>query len=344
MVKFVNRVGAVPGLLRCINKTTSDNEGCSSFYESIHAAIYPTRDLFDYFIAKRLKLAFKVNEPCTNGAFPSQGAVNLGFQRGLNAGHPFRSEGDLKLSHYLASAEGVVNVAAKNRCGRFLSPFNIILTPKTLRRNKKGRYSGYKHSIVSGPIASLVRNDIGETPEILKILHCLFRHWILKHKNGAAAYNAYSTCSGVDSVSLPGHEELAKTASSIVVNFKSHRHFNINGGNPPQTRRRGNQIAIPNNAPNPNARYLPTKNTRFFVSQQILDRLLGNPGVGLKIEVTGGRAVHPHPVGEYKIPHQVAVDFIISKRDAPGVNWTNHKNFKSVSVPPALRKYFTAAP
>ena len=124
---------------------------------------------------------------------PSFLASDYGFIQGQNKGFPFRSLCNLKLSHFHAAAENIdKDVSPFVRSAKFLSPLNIVLTPKRNREN-----SGFIHTIVQGPLIKLVKNDLGETPEYMDLLHYMFITEVLKYNKGLEAYEKY--CEMTDS-------------------------------------------------------------------------------------------------------------------------------------------------
>ena len=76
--------------------------------------------------------------------------------------------------------------------------------------------------------------------------------------------------------------------------------------------------------------------TRFFVNQEIYNRLVKQTEYWLKINVKPIKGKHPK--GNYLIPNNVAKVFIESKQG--GLNWANHSNFHQDSIPRMLQKYF----
>lgn len=180
---------------------SSDNEACASLYEHIYHRATTTfgRDLFQFFIDNRLYLSFQTKDNY-NKAFHVQTAKEAGFRIGGAAGKPFRQQHHLKLSHYLDAAENLVtDESISRRCAIFLSPLNIVLTPKTSRRGPNGTYSGFKHKAWKNDIEiSLFKNDVGETPDIRNILHALLINQIHNEPEGKAAYMAYCKLCGLN--------------------------------------------------------------------------------------------------------------------------------------------------
>ena len=77
--------------------------------------------------------------------------------------------------------------------------------------------------------------------------------------------------------------------------------------------------------------------TRFTIRESHYQELLTSPGTDLQIFVSPNTGKHPR--GHYVIPHEVALNFIQSKRDTP--NWDKNRDFKQDGVPSELRDYFT---
>lgn len=164
---------------------TSDNEACCGFYQEIYNTPWKAQDLFAWFKNSKLGISARIDE--VDQANKSRPASEFGLMGSQNHGRPFRSEYDLKLSHYLAAAEKLSAAdPIELRAARFLSPLNICLTPKTKRKER-----GYVHTIVNGPLKRLFKNDLGETDYYLHILHALLVDKVIAHPRGIEAYQAY---------------------------------------------------------------------------------------------------------------------------------------------------------
>lgn len=75
---------------------------------------------------------------------------------------------------------------------------------------------------------------------------------------------------------------------------------------------------------------------KFYVNQNMYDRLNANPFSELKINVSPKAGKHPR--GNYVIPNKIAKDFIrIKQRDH---NWVINNNFHQDTVPTDLKDYF----
>lgn len=168
---------------------TSDNEACASFYEQVYSKTYTGGNLWDFFEEKNLRLAFRIDELEAVLKQDSEKASTFRFNPGMCKGSPFRSKFGLKLSHAFPAAEDVSGISLSARSFRFLSPFNILLTPKTLRNNK-GSTSGFKHELLDEGF-ELYRKDVGETPQCIEVLHDLLRVEISKLPRGAEVFDEY---------------------------------------------------------------------------------------------------------------------------------------------------------
>lgn len=195
---------------------TSDNEACCGFYQEIYRASWLKQDLFDFFIKNNIAVSARIDEDAESLNPPSVGASAHMLRGGPNSGNPFRSINDLKLSHYLAAAEGIVSTESiEVRAARFLSPLNICLTPKTKKKS-----SGYIHKIIQGPIKKLNRNDIGETTHYLNILHALLIEKIISAPSGVKAYQEYfNLCSAPFLIDVEFIKKAKLAAAGIVINF-----------------------------------------------------------------------------------------------------------------------------
>jgi len=79
--------------------------------------------------------------------------------------------------------------------------------------------------------------------------------------------------------------------------------------------------------------------TRFNISERAYQLLISNPQASsLIIRVNGGEARKNHPTGIYRIPRDIAISFIESKREQN--HWIKHNQFVSLSIPTPLKKYF----
>ena len=79
------------------------------------------------------------------------------------------------------------------------------------------------------------------------------------------------------------------------------------------------------------------ESTRFYVTQSDYKHLVSNPSAVLVIQCSPKK--NNHPKGRYKIPNNVAKQFIKSKQGTH--NWNTHKNFKQDSIPIGLKDYFS---
>jgi hypothetical protein len=164
---------------------TSDNEACCGFYQEIYKTPWKAQDLFTWFKNSKIGISARIDE--SDHTNKSKLASEFGLIGTQNHGNPFRSEHDLKLSHYLAAAEKLsATDPIELRAARFLSPLNICLTPKTRRKER-----GYVHTVLNGPLKRLFKNDLGETDYYLHILHALLVDKVIAHPRGIEAYQAY---------------------------------------------------------------------------------------------------------------------------------------------------------
>ena len=86
-----------------------------------------------------------------------------------------------------------------------------------------------------------------------------------------------------------------------------------------------------------NKNYLERTRTRFYVDEKIYLELKESQATYvLHVAPTTGK----HPKGTYKIPNNVAITFIETKRNGKGINWIENQNFHQDGVPRDLRDYF----
>ena len=78
------------------------------------------------------------------------------------------------------------------------------------------------------------------------------------------------------------------------------------------------------------------KKTRFYVDEEIFNKLLNKSNKFLRIEVQPKRGKHRK--GVYIIPRQAALDFIKSKIDS--FNWSKNKCFHQDGIPSKLSSFF----
>jgi hypothetical protein len=317
---------------------TSDNEACVSFYEyTYHQGGNPfVEGLFGLFKNERLYLSYPIekDKSYNTDAFLSE-ASQSGFRLGGATGSPFRSAHQLKLSHYADAAKNLyLKVGPKQRCGIFLSPLNIVLTPKTSRTT--GRIaSGYYHSFRrAGQYMNLNENDIGETRETLDILHAFLIRDILLRDHGHPAYKAYCEMCNLDFKKQLGRiTTIIQQSNDYLFEFKK---ASANTGKIKYKTLSGNnkrEIAEPSVN---RGKAVRVDSTRFYITQNHYDELIRCPGCFLYIQVTPRKGNHPK--GYYKIPNKIAVSFIESKMGAP--NWDKHQNFKQDGIPSYLTDHF----
>jgi len=82
---------------------------------------------------------------------------------------------------------------------------------------------------------------------------------------------------------------------------------------------------------------LEHSSTRFFVDENIYQKLLTNPGSNFILYVTPKKGKHPK--GVYSIPNQVIVKYIETKRTAH--NWQKNKTYHQDGIPKDLKAYFS---
>ena len=83
--------------------------------------------------------------------------------------------------------------------------------------------------------------------------------------------------------------------------------------------------------------YLERTRTRFYVDEKIYLELKESQATYvLHVAPTTGK----HPKGTYKIPNNVAITFIETKRNGKGINWIKNQNFHQDGVPRDLEDYF----
>lgn len=194
---------------------TSDNEGCCGFYQSLYDQYWKEGDLFEFFIENNHNLSWKIDEDCSSNV-ASVGASAYGLRGGGNPGRPFRSEYDFKLSHFLPAADKLpIETDIFIRTARFLSPLNIILTPKTKRKD-----TGYIHTIIHGKIKKLENNDIGETQHYLEILHVLqINHLINQDPSFKNVYIKYCQMCGIKPLDFSNIEKIISESKATIVKF-----------------------------------------------------------------------------------------------------------------------------
>lgn len=227
----------------------SDNEACCGFYQELYQRQWQPTDLLNWFKEKRLAISGGTDEIPPVAGYPSTHAADRDFVITRNSGDPFRSKYGLKLSHYLPAADKLSSSEALDlRAGRLLSPFNICLTPKTMRSLS----SGYTHSIIQGPIPRLFRNDIGETDYYMSILHTLLMERVYAQDSGSSAYQEYYTlCSAPYTLTQMHFDRCRASASDIRVRFTSPTSDLGTSASSPSSAQ-GHRIAIANQQDLPN--------------------------------------------------------------------------------------------
>ena len=284
----------------------SDNEACASFYQFMYGnTIEIKKDLFEFFVEKRLEVGI----PKTK--YPQQKITinKIGLKGGMKKG--IREGFNLKLSHYVDAARLLNSFDnIKKRSAIYLSPFNIFLTPKPLRKNK-----GYLHYMNKTKVY-----DIGEEEIIKHQLHALLIKDILLTKNGKLAYKLYCKMCELDFESQINYIN-SSSYNDILIEFKKPSE-KINNKKNPVNLSSVNLIEI--------------SKTRFYVDERIFKELQKHPTKGLKITVNPIKGKHPK--GYYILSNKQAVDFIRSKRNSK--NWDNNRNFHQDGVPRELSSHF----
>lgn len=313
---------------------SSDNEACCSFYEYTYhnGAYHFNKDLFDMFIDNKMFISFPIQkEKLYDKDFYILKAKDYSFRMGGAIGNPFRSEHQLKLSHYQDAAYNLNKKdSVKKRCGIFLSPLNIILTPK-----KKRKHSGFLHKLrKDGTNVGLYQNDVGETKIFKDYLHSFLVRDLLRNDKGIKAYLVYCAMSDLDYDNQVGMiEQNIKEADKYEVEFvkASNKYFDLTDcvKQPRSSKKTSNMERN-------NTKSLVHNFTRFYVTQQIYEDLLRHPDCDLYINVTPKKGNHPK--GHYLIPNKIAKLFIESKQGKH--NWNKHQNFKQDAIPSGLTDYF----
>lgn len=318
---------------------SSDNEACVSFYEyTYHNGGNPfVNGLFGLFQKERLFLSYPIQKDKSYNSelFISDASLSP-FRMGGATGDPFRSVHQLKLSHYLEAAENLhFKVSPKHRCGVFLSPLNVVLTPKTPRiqgNNASGFYHGLKKD---GGRFSLYKKDVGETRVVLEILHAFLIRDLLEIDNGLLAYKAYC-----DMCQLDFQKQIALIPTLIHQSRDYQFDFDKASKRAENVRHKIPQIGDRKEkawTSEYKGKAVSVGSTRFYVTQNHYDDLVRYPECDLYIEVNPRKGNHPK--GHYLIPNKVAKSFIESKQGKH--NWNKHQNFKQDAIPSDLIAYFT---
>lgn len=311
---------------------SSDNEACVSFYTYTYdkGGYNFQGDLFRFYKKQRLQVSFPVDKKklYDEESFISN-AKDENFKIGGATGIPFRENHELKLSHYVDAADNLsTKTTAKKRCGIFLSPLNIILTPKTKRK-----FSGYIHTLKKEEQKiGLTRNDIGETRETLNILHSYLIRDIINQVDGEKAYRSYCEICDLD---FKKQISLIKKNTSNTLNYK----FEFIKPFKKEKEKKEKKLVRAFNkniSPNINNDFLSINSTRFYITQSIYEDLISHPKKSLKIIIVPKKGNHPK--GYYLMSNTIAKEFIESKQGSN--NWHNHQNFKQDVIPRDLAPYF----
>ena len=187
---------------------------------------------------------------------------------------------------------------------RLIHPLNSFLVPKRKHIVYNGINIGEEPSLIM-----LVRNKLlKQFPKEMKELDLISMESQFNYSNKKIKDIYWET------------NEIKKIGEEKKIKLKSKKNYTL----------------LKNNILNINSDYIIVKRTRFYVDEDIFNRLKKNPKKNFKLIISPIKG--KHPIGYYLLTNKQAIDFINSKRIA--YNWIKNRNFHQDGIPKQLTGYF----